>query len=337
MRKYLLPENGNFYKANLHCHTTVTDGELTPEEVKKLYMDHGYSVVAYTDHEIMVPHHDLTDENFVALTGVENSFEEEGKSHFLQTKECHIGFIALNPENVTQPCWHRTKYHNPKADAWVTFDEKEPDFERYYTPECINEMIRIFREKGFFATYNHPVWSLEGYEDYMQYEGMSAMEIFNYSSALDGYADYNPNVYDDFLKKNKRMYVVATDDNHNRYPGTRKFDSFGGFTVLKADKLEYRAITKALEEGHFYASQGPEIKALWYEDGMVHLECSPAEKIIFTVGQRRTRLIWTNEGEFVTEADFDINANDVYFRITVIDEKGRCADTNAYFYDDLNA
>ena len=28
MRKYLLPENGNFYKANLHCHTTVTDGEI---------------------------------------------------------------------------------------------------------------------------------------------------------------------------------------------------------------------------------------------------------------------------------------------------------------------
>ena len=202
MRKYLLPENGKFYKANLHCHTTVTDGELTPEEIKKLYMDHGYSVVAYTDHEIMVPHHNLTDENFVALTGVENSFGEEGKPDFLQPKECHICFIALDPENVTQPCWHRTKYHNPKADAWVTFDKNEPDFERIYTPECITEMVRKFREKGFFATYNHPVWSLEGYEDYLQYEGLNAMEIFNYSSALDGYADYNPNVYDDFLKKN---------------------------------------------------------------------------------------------------------------------------------------
>ena len=34
MRKYLLPENGNFYKANLHCHTDVSDGAKTPEEVK---------------------------------------------------------------------------------------------------------------------------------------------------------------------------------------------------------------------------------------------------------------------------------------------------------------
>ena len=30
---YLLPEKGNFYKANLHCHTVVSDGALTPEQV----------------------------------------------------------------------------------------------------------------------------------------------------------------------------------------------------------------------------------------------------------------------------------------------------------------
>ena len=33
MKKYLLPENGQFYKANLHCHSTVSDGHLTPEEM----------------------------------------------------------------------------------------------------------------------------------------------------------------------------------------------------------------------------------------------------------------------------------------------------------------
>ena len=46
MKKYLLPEKGQFYKANLHCHSTVSDGHLTPEEIKKHYMAHGYSVVA---------------------------------------------------------------------------------------------------------------------------------------------------------------------------------------------------------------------------------------------------------------------------------------------------
>ena len=34
MKKYLLQENGNFYKANLHCHSIVSDGAFTPEELK---------------------------------------------------------------------------------------------------------------------------------------------------------------------------------------------------------------------------------------------------------------------------------------------------------------
>ena len=71
MKKYLLKNVGNFYKANLHVHTTVSDGEMTPDEIKRIYMEKGYSVVAFTDHEVMVPHPELTDEHFVALTSTE--------------------------------------------------------------------------------------------------------------------------------------------------------------------------------------------------------------------------------------------------------------------------
>ena len=39
MKKYLLPEGGNFYKANLHCHSNVSDGALSPAELKKIYME----------------------------------------------------------------------------------------------------------------------------------------------------------------------------------------------------------------------------------------------------------------------------------------------------------
>ena len=71
MRKYLLPESGNFYKANLHCHTSISDGRKTPEQVKEIYKSLGYSVVAYTDHDVLIPHNDLCDDEFLAL----NAFE----------------------------------------------------------------------------------------------------------------------------------------------------------------------------------------------------------------------------------------------------------------------
>lgn len=49
MKRYPLPESGAFYKSNLHCHTTVSDGKFTPEEVKQLYKDKGYAIADYTN------------------------------------------------------------------------------------------------------------------------------------------------------------------------------------------------------------------------------------------------------------------------------------------------
>ena len=82
MKKYLISENGNFYKANLHCHTNCSDGKLTPADVKELYKKLGYSIVAYTDHDILVPHDDLTDGEFLALSKVENGTMTTIKSFF---------------------------------------------------------------------------------------------------------------------------------------------------------------------------------------------------------------------------------------------------------------
>ena len=105
MKKYLLPETGKFYKANLHCHTSMSDAKYTPEEVKQEYMEKGYSIVGYTDHNVLVDRSHLSDENFLALNGFEMDFYLPDYS-----KVCHICFIALEPDNVTQICYHRTKY-----------------------------------------------------------------------------------------------------------------------------------------------------------------------------------------------------------------------------------
>ena len=103
MRKYLLPESGNFYKANLHCHTNVSDGKWTPEKVKEEYKKMGYSVIAYTDHNIMLPHPDLTDDSFLALTGYEINIstprDENGNTPG-GYKTCHICLIAPNAEDT---------------------------------------------------------------------------------------------------------------------------------------------------------------------------------------------------------------------------------------------
>lgn len=338
MKRFLIPETGKFYKANLHSHSTVSDGTLTPAQMKEMYKARGYSVLACTDHELMVPHHDLTDDTFVMITGFELGFDEGWRKDFLQAKVCDLCILAIDPENEIQPCYHRKKYIADERRAWGKFDENEPDFEREYNPDCINEAIRICREKGFFVTYNHPHWSLERYETYSKYKGMNAMEICNFGSLIDGYNEYNGEIYDDLLHQDKRIFVLGTDDNHNRRdPNCRMWDSFGAFTMIKAEKLEYRSITDALVKGHFYASQGPEIYGLWLEDDVVHIDHSPADKVFCTTAQRRCMSRYGENGAEIVHASFELKPEDVYFRITVTDRSGLHADTNAYFYDEVFA
>ena len=338
MKKHLLPQSGNFYKANLHCHTTFSDGAFTPEQVKEAYLARGYSIVAYTDHDILIPHPELADENFLPLNGFEIEVmvpKDSGKMR----KCCHLCYIPLEKDNIIMPFFHREKYLFGNAKNYadqVKFDESRGDYERTYSPECVNEMIQMGRDNGFFVTYNHPTWSLEDYSDYINYKNANAMEICNYSSLSAGYPEYNERVYDDMLRGGERLYCIGADDNHNKNPETSgKWDSFGAFTVIKAENLEYETVTKALSDGHFYASQGPKIHDLWIEDGMLHVTCSGAARVTMTTGRRKAYPVYSHMGEPVEHASFPVSLEDIYVRVTVTDASGYHANTNAYFTDEI--
>ena len=345
MKRYLLSEQGNFYKANLHCHTSLSDALYTPEEVKKQYMEHGSSIVAYTDHDIFVPHPELADENFLPLNGYEIEVTEGYENgivsfgeEFKMQKSCHICLIALEPDNAEQICWHREWYqicNSGNHMHLVKYDETKEDYIRTHTPECICNIMKQGRDNRFFVTYNHPVWSLENSRDYLNYHHMHAMEIYNHASYVSGYPDENPFVYDDMLRGGERIYCIAADDNHGSDMGTKKCDSFGGFTMIKAPALEYRSVTDALVRGDFYASNGPIIDELWFEDDSVHIKCPGADRITLSTGRRRADSIYDEVGKGLTYASFKVFKNDVYFRLTVEDTSGKRAYTNAYFTEEF--
>lgn len=335
MKTYLLPRDGTFFKANLHCHTSMSDGTLSPEEMKAVYQKEGYSIVAFTDHDRLFPQNHLTDETFLALNGVELEAIEPNR-YARGTGRCfHFCCIALEADNHYTPCFHSTMYNTNVNDAYKNDGLRIPgheDKERIYSIDCFNWMSSEAKEAGFFITYNHPDYSLEDQSLWENYENINAIEIYNHASAVLGFLDYNPKVYDTLLRQGKKLYCLATDDNHNfGTPGTTSWDSFGGFVMIKAENLEYRTITKALEAGSFYASQGPMIHNLWIEDDKLHVDCTEAEKIILTTSRRRRGIVWANEGETVTSADFDIFPEDRYVRVTVQDHRGRFAETNAHF------
>ena len=70
MKKSYFPEEGLWLKGNLHSHSTVSDGLFTPLEMARMYADH-----SMTDHNVLVPHSELPEEEIILLTGLEHDIE----------------------------------------------------------------------------------------------------------------------------------------------------------------------------------------------------------------------------------------------------------------------
>ena len=331
MKTFLLPEKGKFYKANLHSHSTVSDGALTPSELKNRYKAKGYSVLAFTDHELIVDHSELDDTDFLTITGMEYGILE--KSDYFSSKTIELNFFAKNQHNVKHVCFDKEYViHGEKWRANLAERVGEP-FKREYTIGCIQKVIDAANENGFLVSLNHPGYSMESPEFFGKLNGLFAMEIYNHISLMSGVFDYNPAMYENMLRRGKNLYCIAADDCHTaKDDDDPTCDRYGGFTMIKAERLSYKDIITALEKGNFYASQGPTIEELYIEDGLVHLKCSPAKYVAMNTEIRPFGGIRiARDGESITEVTFNVPENQKYIRFDVMDHSGRHANTRAYF------
>lgn len=107
--------------------------------------------------------------------------------------------------------------------------------------------------------------------------------------------------------------------------------------MIKAKNLIYAEVMRALEQGNFYASQGPLIHELYVEDQNVHIKCSPVKYIAMSSEHRPFGGIRiAKEGEYLTEAVFQLpTLGQKYIRFDVMDERGQHANTRGYFLDEI--
>jgi len=316
--------NHKFYKGNLHCHSNLSDGRLTPEELKALYKGNGYSFLAITDHEHFNNNSYLDDEDFITITSAEYSikqFPEQSTLKNFNMKVCHLNFYAKEQSNDYSFCYSSVADHYTHGRR-INKSEETPHI---YSKEGINALIKEGEKNGFFACYNHPRWSLENYGDYGEYEGLWGVEVYNHSCGTGGLYDYDINVVDDFLRDGKKVFVSCGDDNHNK-----KEDSFGAFVMADVKEFSYKGIIDALLNGNFYASQKPLIHKISVKDSKVIVDCTDARQICYsTFGRRAASVFDTNH------AEFEIKDSDIYFRIDVVDKEGYRANSQAYYLKDI--
>lgn len=306
-RKYLFNPNNKFYKANMHCHSTCSDGVLTPEQIKECFMEKGYSIVGYSDHEVLVPHPELTDKNFVALTACEYAFSDPYGT-WPSDSIYHFNVFAKDPNK----------------DTFVPYD-------REFSTRNLSKIFKDAKDAGFITEYNHSRWSYNSAPDFLGTENMDYWEILNAgseASTCNGDGEYE---YELCLRDGMRCGVMAGDDNHG-YP-----ERYRGFTMISAPVLTYDAIIKALENKECYASGGPLIEEAYIEDNKLYIKTSPAKRIGVFTDSRAAVTKKAENGELLTDTVIPLNFNYdyEYIRIVVEDEKRLRAWTRAYFKEEL--
>lgn len=317
-RKYLFSETGNWYKANLHSHSTISDGVLTPEEVKERYKSQGYQIYAYSDHHVLVPHTDLKDDTFLPITSIEASIKD-----------------FRDPDNEERQTYHLNFFAKDEAcTEFVDFPRLELQDKREYSVEIINNLIARANKAGFLAQYNHPYWSTQTVRDFGPLEGLWGFEVFNGGSQAHACNGWGDQQFVEMLWEGKYLCPTAGDDNHGSLPIEDPYrDTFRCFTMIRAEKLEYHAVLSAMENGQLYASTGPQIEELYVEDGKVYIKTSPARKILLRTQYRGFLSKDANE-DILTEAVFDLSQLKTpprYLRFEIWDTQNERALTRAYF------
>ena len=328
MKRILIDGNKPQYKAALHTHSTLCDGDVTPEEVKAGYKAQGYSILAFTNHEIMYDMTYLSDENFLILNGYEIATNNDNNSDPLENKKsAHFCLIAKTPDLRVQACYHPDYdwLHSDKQKAAV---QSVPlTHERKHTVEDFNYMIETANKLGYLVAYNHPAWSLHSGADYLGLKGLWAMEWHNTGSAIGGYEE-GTHYYDDMLLNGIRLHTLATDDFH------RWKEAFGGWVNVNTDDFTYAGVIKALETGAFYSSTGPSVLNA-YLDGKKLVVTANAGDELLVRGFARDVVLQTEYKEVgdnrVFEADLSKFQWD-YFRFEIRESStGKKAVSNAVY------
>ena len=329
----LIPQSGSFYKVNFHCHTDASDGKQTAEEVKESYKALGYSAVCFTDHEILVPHDELTDESFVALHGYEVCIKKRlDVSSGSFEPLYHFNLIARSADNHLMPKFfrdHPASFGNSKKLRQSATNYVELIDYTEYSDEWLNAYLADVVDRGFIVNYNHPQWSLQTREDYVNLKNIHSIEVINgeESQTLNDNTSLH---YEQMLRAGMRVCPTGGDDNHSIADAGR------AWTMIKAERLTYSDLIEAYEKGYCYASEGPEIYSLVLDGDKIKVKTSPASTIALIGAGRWARTV-TSRTETYTEAEFDYLPQKLgaYFRIEVRDRFGYKAFSNAYFIDEI--
>ena len=170
----------NEYKANLHTHSSTSDGRFEPAKVIQLYADAGYDVLAFTDHRKINPVSAYDSRGMTLISGME-----------------------LHPNGPRDIMWHILGLGLPEDFVY-------PD------PVTGQEAVDAVSAAGGICFCAHPYWCGFTSAEVARLKGIQGIEVYNTSTRYIG-KEYNMQCWDELLDMGRKFNAIAVDDIHWDY------------------------------------------------------------------------------------------------------------------------
>ncbi len=301
---------GSFWRGNIHTHSNLSDGRLTPDDVTLAYRQAGYDFMMLSDHFVERYDWPVADTRAMRTDGFTTI----------------IGAEIHAPKTAVGELWHVVAAGLPLDFAPCGKNETGP------------ELAQRARDAGAYVGIAHPAWSQLTIEDGHSIDAAHAVEIYNHGCAVENDRGDGWYLLDQMLNDGKRLHAFATDDAHFT---DHDFDAFGGWVHVKCESLDPDVLLEALKAGHNYSSQGPRIDDVSIDGTEVQVKCSPVDVVTIVGGTSRSAV---HRGRAVTHATLDLSVLErgwllekpsAWVRVVVIDAFGKKAWTNPIWLDEI--
>ncbi len=289
---------GDWFKGNIHTHTTNSDGQMTTEQIVHRYKGAGYDFLSITDHGVLTDTKELSKPGFLLIPG-----EEISAGSSVRGRLFHI--VGLNIQEGL-----------PAKD----FD----------TVEDPQRIIDLIRKQGGTAILAHPYWSDLNSNDLARFNGYMGVEIYNTTCDLTIGRGYSSVHWDDLLAGCHRLQGFAVDDAHCLDRPLLPLDMCKAWICVKARSLTVESIMDSIRRGLFYSSNGPEILGIEVEGDEIRVSSSPVRSIAFVSsgGHGENNTV---DGGSLEEAVYAVRGPEAYIRIEITDRLGMKAWSNPIY------
>ncbi len=162
----------------------------------------------------------------------------------------------------------------PRGIPWHLVGLGLPEEYQHPSPETsAQEVIDLARQAGAAVICAHPYWCALRPEEIAQLRNLDGMEVYNSTCRCIGRGENM--IYLDLLADMGIVYpALAVDDMHNGH------SLCYSWTMLLAEDNTPESLVAAVKNGDLYASMGPEITRLSYENGVFEADFSPCTEAI---------------------------------------------------------